>query len=78
MVKKSKQFWDFLAKIQEHLPLFLIAPTVFLVLIITSIGFCKRGILFFKYGFGKLPELPFDIATKKDIERIETNHFAHL
>jgi hypothetical protein len=63
--------WDFL---NNNIPLWFAAPAFILV----AVGFCVRGVQFFKFGFGKLPDIPLDVATKKDIKRIETNHFAHL
>ncbi|GHV75228.1 hypothetical protein AGMMS49942_00490 [Spirochaetia bacterium] len=72
--------WDFL---HNHIPLWFVTPAF----ILAAVGFCGRGLLFFRFGFGKLPDIPLDVvtkadiqnmATKADIERIETNHFAHL
>ena len=58
----------------NNIPLWFATPAFILV----SVGFCLRGIAFFKFGFGKLPNIPLNVATKADIERIEKNHFAHL
>ncbi|GHV25369.1 hypothetical protein AGMMS4952_02940 [Spirochaetia bacterium] len=70
--------WDFL---YNHIPLWFVTPAFILV----AAGFCCRGLQFFRFGFGKLPDIPTNVATKDDIRRIEvdiarieTNHFAHL
>jgi hypothetical protein len=77
--------WDFITRIQGHLPLFLITPTVIAAVIITFIGFCKRGVNFFKFGFGDTPKIPLEVASKSDINRleadikkIETNDLTHI
>jgi hypothetical protein len=63
--------WELL---NNNIPLWFATPAFILI----AVGFCLRGITFFKFGFGKLPNIPLNVATKADIERIETNHFAHL
>jgi hypothetical protein len=77
--------WDFL---HNNIPLWFATPAF----ILAAAGFCYRGLQFFRFGFGKMPDIPPDVATKADIqrieisytdvaarlERLETNHFVHL
>ncbi|GMO50302.1 MAG: hypothetical protein Ta2G_07720 [Termitinemataceae bacterium] len=65
--------WDFLSSMRDYFPLFLGTPVVVALVIIAVIGFCKRGVVFFRYGFGELPVIPSDVATKKDIEMMSTS-----
>jgi hypothetical protein len=63
--------WEYLSRIQQNLPLFLITPTFVTAVVLFFVGFCKRGVRFFTFGFGDLPKIPLDVATKDDIGRIE-------
>ena len=77
--------WEFLSKIQQHMPLFLITPTVIAVVVLSLIGFSKRGVNFFKFGFSDLHKVPLEAASKADINRLEadikkiqTNDLTHI
>jgi hypothetical protein len=63
--------WDFLP---NHIPLWFATPAF----ILAAAGFCYRGLQFFKFGFGKLPDISSDEATKAALQRFKIKYHADL
>ncbi|GHV74046.1 hypothetical protein AGMMS49940_13480 [Spirochaetia bacterium] len=57
--------WDFL---HNNIPLWFATPAF----LAAAVGFCCRGLLFFKFGFGNIPDIPLDVATKADLQGMAT------
>ncbi|GHU05294.1 hypothetical protein FACS1894147_11320 [Spirochaetia bacterium] len=57
--------WDFL---HNNIPLWFATPAFLVV----AVGFCCRGLMFFKFGFGNIPDIPLDVATKADLQGMAT------
>jgi hypothetical protein len=57
--------WDFL---HNNIPLWFATPAFILM----AAGFCCRGLQFFRFGFGKLPDIPANVVTKADIKDMAT------
>jgi hypothetical protein len=57
--------WDLF---NNNIPLWFATPAF----VIIAAGFCFRGTGFFRFGFGKTPAIPSNVATKSDIKGLET------